>query len=96
MPVLEQEIRTIIIENFHFGEDDGKLSNDDSFLDQGIIDSTGILELVALLEGKYGIKIKNDELEPANLDSINKLVRFINRKTQLSTAEGNARTKMEA
>ena len=92
MPVLEQEIRQFVIDNFVFGEDDGKLSNDDSFLERGIIDSTGILELVALLEGKYGIKIKEHELVPDNLDSINNLVRFIDRKTQLSTAEGNART----
>ena len=81
MPAREYEVRALIIENFLFGEDDGKLSDDDSFLEKGIIDSTGILELVALLEGKYGIKITNNELEPENLDSINKLVRFLGRKT---------------
>jgi acyl carrier protein len=91
MPGLEQEIRQFIIDNFLFGEDDGKLCGDDSFLDQGLIDSTGALELVALLEGKYGIKIKDDELDPENLDSINKLARFIARKTQSSNAETNGR-----
>jgi acyl carrier protein len=91
MSDLEQEIRHFIIDNFLFGEDNGKLSNDDSFLEQGIIDSTGALELVALLEGKYVIKIKDEELDPENLDSINKLVRFINRKTQLSSAERNGK-----
>ena len=82
MQILEQEIRTFIIDNFLFGEDDGKLSNDDSFLDQGLIDSTGVLELVAYIEGNYAVRIEDDELDPKNLDSVNKLVRFINRKTQ--------------
>lgn len=82
MPELEQDIRKFIIDNFLFGEDDGKLSDDDSFLEQGLIDSTGVLELVALLERTYGIKIEDRELDPENLDSINKLVGFINRKTQ--------------
>jgi len=91
MPAREYEVRALIIENFLFGEDDGKLSDDDSFLEKGIIDSTGILELVALLEGKYGIKITNNELEPENLDSINKLVRFLGRKTDLSSAETRSR-----
>ena len=91
MPAREYEVRALIIENFLFGEDDGKLSDDDSFLEKGIIDSTGILELVALLEGKYGVKITNNELEPENLDSINKLVRFLDRKTDLSSAETRSR-----
>ena len=91
MAAREYEVRALIIENFLFGEDDGKLSDDDSFLEKGIIDSTGILELVALLEGKYGIKISNNELEPENLDSINKLVRFLGRKTDLSSAETRSR-----
>jgi acyl carrier protein len=79
MPALEREIRQFIIDNFLFGEDDGKLSNDDSFLDKGIIDSTGVLELVALVEGKYGFKVKEHELVPDNLDTINKLAQFISR-----------------
>ena len=91
MSALAQEIRKFIIDNFLFGENDGKLSDDGSFLDQGVIDSTGVLELVAFLEGHYGIKIKDDELDPENLDSINKLVSFINRKTQPSSAEGNGK-----
>lgn len=86
---VEREIREFITEKFLYGEDDGKLSGDDSFMEQGIIDSTGVLELVAFIEGKYGIKIKNDELVPDNLDSINKLIRFINGKTQLSMAGPN-------
>ena len=87
MVSVEQEIRDFIIENFLFGEKDCQLSGDDSFMEQGIIDSTGVLELVAFVERTYGIKVKNDELVPDNLDSVNKLVRFIDRKTR---AEENA------
>jgi acyl carrier protein len=87
MGLVEQKIRDFIIENFLFGEKDCQLSADDSFMDQGIIDSTGVLELVGFVERTYGIKVKNDELVPDNLDSVNKLIRFIDRKTR---AEENA------
>jgi len=80
------------VRNANGGEDDGKLSDDDSFMEQGIIDSTGVLELVAFIEGNYGIKIKNDEVIPDNLDSVSKLIRFIHRKAQLSTEAATART----
>ena len=80
MQTIEQEIRQFIIDNFLFGELDAELSNDDSLLDRGIIDSTGVLELVMFLEDKYGMKIQDDELVPQNLDSVNVLVHFVNRK----------------
>ena len=82
MVTIEEEIRRFIIDNFLFGAEDSKFCNDDSFLQHGIIDSTGVLELVAFLEEKYGIKIKDEELVPANLDCVNDLVRFIDRKLQ--------------
>ncbi len=81
MPNIEYELRQFVADNFLFGQA-VPLSNDDSFLDQGIIDSTGVLELVAFLEEKYQIKIQDEELAPANLDSINRLTRFLHRKLQ--------------
>jgi acyl carrier protein len=80
MEIIEQEIRQFIIDNFLFGELDAILSGDDSLLDRGIIDSTGVLELVAFLEDKYVMKVQDDELVPQNLDSVNGLVQFVNRK----------------
>jgi acyl carrier protein len=80
MQTIEQEVRQFIIDSFFFGELDAKLSNDDSLLDLGIIDSTGVLELVAFLEEKYVMKVQDDELVPQNLDSVNSLVQFVNRK----------------
>jgi acyl carrier protein len=82
MRLIEQEIRQFIIDNFLFGELDAKLSNDDSFIDTGIIDSTGVLELVAFLEDKYEIEIQDNELVPNNLDSVNRLLQFISRKVR--------------
>jgi acyl carrier protein len=82
MPELEQQIRRFIVDNFLFGEENNKLTPDDSLLEKGIIDSTGVLELVAFVERQYGFKIEDKELVPANLDSINNLIRFIDRKTQ--------------
>jgi acyl carrier protein len=80
MPEIEQEIRQFIVDNFLFGDKESGFSDDDSFLEREIIDSTGVLELVAFLEEKYGIKIKDTELVPENLDSVSCLVRFIDRK----------------
>jgi acyl carrier protein len=82
MQTIEQEIRQFIIDNLLFGELDAKLSNDDSLLDRGMIDSTGVLELMAFLEDKYAIQIQDDELVPQNLDSIDGLVRFVNCKVR--------------
>lgn len=71
-----QKIRAFVIENYLFGEE-GKLGNDDSFLESGIIDSTGVLELVRFLEATFAIKVFDEELIPDNLDSINKIVGFL-------------------
>ncbi len=80
MRQLEQDIRRFVVDNFMFGEDDGTLRSGDSFLANGTIDSTGVLELVAFLEGQYGIEVQDDDLVPENLDSIDRLVAFVSRK----------------
>jgi acyl carrier protein len=77
---IDQELRGFVINNFLFGQNNGNLHNDDSFLEKGIIDSTGVLELVAFLEERFKIKIEDEELIPDNLNSINQLVAFINSK----------------
>lgn len=72
-------IRNFVIENFLFGKDDG-LKDDSSFLDEGIIDSTGVLELVDFLEETFSITVEDEELIPENLDSINNVVAYVERK----------------
>ena len=84
---IAQSLREFVRENFLFGQD-ATFSNDDSFLEQGIIDSTGVLELVTFLEEQFEIAVDDDELVPENLDSIDNLVRFIASKRGLSEVVG--------
>ena len=80
----ESELRQFIVENFLFGKEDAPLASGDSLLELGIIDSTGVLELVSFLEQKYGFTIQDDELVPENLDSIDRLVQFVRRKAEIA------------
>jgi acyl carrier protein len=82
MQAIDQQVRQFVINNFLFGQGGDQFSNHDSFLEKGIVDSTGVLELVAFLEEQYQIKIEDEEIVPANLDSIDNLVRFIEKKAQ--------------
>jgi acyl carrier protein len=79
MPNFESEIRQFIADKFLFG-DDKKLGDNDSLLDAGIVDSTGILEIVAHLEERYSLKVENDEMIPENLDTIANIGAFAKRK----------------
>ena len=74
------KIRTFIFENFLFDLEEDALQNDTSFLDQGIIDSTGVLELVDWLEAEFQMMVADDELIPDNLDSVNQISAYIARK----------------
>lgn len=77
---LKAKIREYIIENFLFG-DSAPLSSDSiSLLDEGIIDSVGVMELVAFLEEDFGLTVEDEELIPENLDSVDNLANFISRK----------------
>jgi acyl carrier protein len=76
---VRSKIRGFIVENFLFGNEDG-LKDDASFLDEGIIDSTGILEMVSYLEEEFGISVDDEELVPENLDSINNVVAYLEKK----------------
>ncbi len=77
---LRSDIKNFIVDNFLYGQDDGTLGDDVSFLSTGIIDSTGVLELVSFIEEEYGISVEDEELIPDNLDSIQKLSDFVQRK----------------
>ena len=65
---------------FPLWQDDKRLMRDSSLLDSGIIDSTGVLELIAFVEDKFGISVADDEMIPENLDSIENLAKFISRR----------------
>lgn len=76
---MKEALRKFVVENYLFGRE-GAFSDDDSLLEKGIIDSTGVLELVAFIEENYNVHVEDNELLPENLDSINKLARFLDRK----------------
>lgn len=80
MSSVQDEVRNFVVENFLFGENPESLLNNDSFLETGIIDSTGVLELVAFVEDNYSVEVNDDELIPENLDSIDRLINFIESK----------------
>lgn len=80
METLAQEFRQFINENFLFGQMNGDFSDQDSFLERGIIDSTGVMELIGFIETTYRIKLDDSDLVPQNLDSIANLVSFVERK----------------
>jgi len=72
-------IRDYVIDNFLFGDADG-LQDDTSFLDEGIVDSTGIIELVAYVEKSFGIEVEDDDIVPENFDSIANIAKYLNQK----------------
>jgi len=74
------EVRDFIADNFMMGKSPDELTDTGSLLDLGIIDSTGVLELVGFLEDTYEITIDDDDLIPENLDSISKIAEYIIRK----------------
>ena len=71
-------IREFVIDNFLFGQ--GTVADDESFLQSGLIDSTGVLELVTFLEDRFQIAIADEELVPDNLDSVARLVNYVETK----------------
>lgn len=83
MPLRDQ-IRSFILENFIL-EKPEDLVDDESMLEKGIMDSTGVLELVAFLESTYEIKVEDEELIPENLDSIKNIVNYLERKLSLAS-----------
>lgn len=81
MNTIKTKVKTFIVDNFLFGADEG-LNDQTSFLDEGIIDSTGVLELVEFLEKSFEITVEDDELVPENLDSIESIATFVHDKSQ--------------
>lgn len=73
---IKDQIRTFVTTNFYVA-DPASLADDDSLLDQGIIDSTGVLEVIYFLEETFGIKVEDSEMLPDNLDSIEKITNFV-------------------
>jgi len=78
---IESTLRAFISENFIYGDDALALSATASLIDEGLIDSTGVLELVSFLEQSFGLQIGDAEIVPENLGSIAEIVAFVERKS---------------
>jgi len=78
---IEEKVRNEILENYLFSDDQSELENSASFLEQGIIDSTGVLELIFFLEEEFEIQVKDREMIPENLDSVNNIVAYLKTKS---------------
>jgi len=77
---IRKEIRSYILDNFMIGRENEELSDSDSLLSKGVIDSTGVVELVGYLEENFQIAVEDDELVPDNFDTVNNLVGYIQKK----------------
>ena len=77
---IEKQIRQYIADNFLFSDDGYQLSDDVSFLEEGIVDSTGVLELVMFVEETFNVTVEDEEIVPENFDSVSWLAMYIRRK----------------
>ena len=89
--MIQTKIRDYLTKNILFVDSGFEYSDDDSFLEQGIIDSVGVMELVLFVEDSFNLVVDDHEVTPENFDSVNKLAYFIqgkqNRDAQPSLAD---------
>lgn len=86
---IRTQVKAFIVSNFLFGREGDGIGDDQSFLESGLIDSTGLLELIAFVESEYAIAVEDRELVPENLDSLSNISQFILRK-QAQAGSGSA------
>lgn len=82
MLTVDARIEDFILSSFLFGDTERMPSRTESLLETGVIDSTGVLELIEFLESEFGLQVLDDESVPENLDSIDNLARFVAAKTR--------------
>lgn len=77
---LHEKIKSFVLQNYLFTDDARALGSDDSLLGRGIVDSTGMLEIIMFIEEQLGIKVADEEMIPENLDSVNRIAAFVRSK----------------
>ena len=87
---IKATVRAYIVESFLMGGDGAALRDDASLLEEDVLDSTGVLELVAFLEERYGVAVADEELLPENLDSLDAIAAYVLRKAAGAPAVGAA------
>ena len=83
--IIQSDIRAFIVENFMLGNDSG-FDASESLLESGIIDSTGIMHVVAFLEERFGITVEDDDMVADNLESVQLIARFVESKMRRASA----------
>lgn len=83
---IETALRSFIIENFLFGDDTRTIAGTDSLIQNDLMDSTGILELVAFLEERFGITVADEDIVPDNLDSIDRITAYVMRRQEVQVS----------
>lgn len=76
---IKSQVRQYIAKNLLFSDNGFPYGDNASFLEEGIVDSLGVMELVLFIEEKFGVKVKDEELTPDNFDSVNNLAEYIQR-----------------
>lgn len=77
---IKTQVKKYILDNFLMGGDPGRVTDSVSFIDKGIIDSTGVLELVSFIQETYSIHVEDAEMTPENLDSLEKIEKYVRGK----------------
>ncbi len=77
MENIARQVRQFLVENFLFGRTDDQFSDDESFLESGLVDSMGILTLVTFVQETFPIAIEDDEIVPENWDSVRRIAAFV-------------------
>jgi acyl carrier protein len=83
-------VRAFILDRFYV-PDPGRLADDTSLLEAGIVDSTGVQEVIGFLEEKFQIRVENEEIIPENLDSVDRLARFVREKLEAGRGSPGSR-----
>jgi acyl carrier protein len=78
----ESKVREFVLKNYLFTTEQSALKSEDSFMKSGIMDSTGILEMIMFLHDEFGVDVMDDEMIPENLDSVQNVVAFLGKKLQ--------------
>ncbi|MER8762549.1 acyl carrier protein [Mesorhizobium sp. M0968] len=86
MVAIKDKVKTFIVDNFLFGDTSYELADTASLIENGIIDSTAVLELVAFIEDDFGIAMVDADIVPANLDSIDSISAFVKAKAEALAA----------
>lgn len=86
MTGIKEQVKAYLVDNLMMGLGGEPLADDASFLDRGIIDSTGVIELISYLESTFGIRVEDEEMVPENLDSLIAIERFVSDKLSATAA----------